>query len=103
MTAFKTTHNRKRIKRVVVCINDERVWDQASWSAFIEDVEEMIAKRRADIKKLLRSRRIAQRNLEAFKPYPRHMRERDEAEVIRIAEDNAVRLNELRESRRAAQ
>jgi len=97
----------KKLSNAGACINgpapaiaaqDERVWSEAGWLAFIEDVDMHIERRRADIKKLRRSRRIAQRNLDAFKPYPRHLQKAAEAELVRMAEDYAARLKELRKS-----
>jgi hypothetical protein len=107
MTAAKTRCFAKCITEAAGCLKDERVWNQVGWSALIEDLDDMIAKKRADIKTLIRSRRVAQRNLELFKPYPKHLQDsafdvKPDAKSQAIHQNNMRIFRERREKRSVA-
>lgn len=70
MSARRATKLAKCVNAVTECVKDPRIWNQAGWEAVLEDIDKGIEYRRLQIRVLMRSRRIVQRNLENFTAYP---------------------------------
>lgn len=60
----------KCLNEIEACVNEGPIWDEAGWRAFIDDIDILIDKKRAEIAEFQRSRKVALENIERNKAFP---------------------------------